>query len=136
MADDNSDEVSDFSNDIFTREDLVNALNKMVHEYKKLSRTFEDVKAENKCLKDKSDEASCSQLDDSDSLNIELSKLKMDNESVRTIFISFGDNKNKTRCYWTNGCRRSISIYSSKVSSWSIREISAVGMRSVVERFE
>ncbi|KZV26269.1 hypothetical protein F511_42303, partial [Dorcoceras hygrometricum] len=44
---------------------------------------------------------------------------------VGTIFISFGDNKNKTRCYWTIGCRRSLSFYSSKVSSWSFREISA-----------
>ncbi|KZV29777.1 ATPase 6, plasma membrane-type-like [Dorcoceras hygrometricum] len=31
---------------------------------------------------------------------------------------------------------RSISFYSSKVSSWSFREISADGMRSAVERFE
>ncbi|KZV16284.1 hypothetical protein F511_38348 [Dorcoceras hygrometricum] len=70
MADDN-DEVFDFSNIEFTCEDLVSALNEMVHEYKKLS-IFEDVKDENKCLKDKSDEASCSQLDESDSLKTEL----------------------------------------------------------------
>ncbi|KZV30943.1 Pentatricopeptide repeat-containing protein isoform 1 [Dorcoceras hygrometricum] len=72
MADD-TDEVFDFSNVMFTREDLINALNEMVYEYKKLYQTFEDVKAKNKCLKDKSDDASFLQLDDSDSLK-ELTK--------------------------------------------------------------
>ncbi|KZV32706.1 hypothetical protein F511_35594 [Dorcoceras hygrometricum] len=74
MADD-TDEVFDLSNIMFTREDLINALNEIVYEYKKMSQTFEDVKGETECLKDKSDDASCSQLDDSDSLNTELSKL-------------------------------------------------------------
>ncbi|KZV42589.1 hypothetical protein F511_29652 [Dorcoceras hygrometricum] len=50
MADD-TDEVFDFSNNMFIREDLVNALNEMIYEYKKLSQKFEDVKAKNKCLK-------------------------------------------------------------------------------------
>ncbi|KZV55935.1 hypothetical protein F511_29431 [Dorcoceras hygrometricum] len=74
MADD-TDEVFDFSNSMFTREDLINELNEMVYEYKKLSQTFENVKAEYECLKDKSDDASRLQLDDSDSLKTELSKL-------------------------------------------------------------
>ncbi|KZV41867.1 hypothetical protein F511_16811 [Dorcoceras hygrometricum] len=48
MADQTSDdEVFDFSNIEFTREDLVQALNDMVHEYKTLSHTFEEIKAEN-----------------------------------------------------------------------------------------
>ncbi|KZV38927.1 hypothetical protein F511_14197 [Dorcoceras hygrometricum] len=45
------DEVFDFSNIEFTREDLVQALNDMVHEYKTLSHTFEEIKAENASLK-------------------------------------------------------------------------------------
>ncbi|KZV50082.1 hypothetical protein F511_21652 [Dorcoceras hygrometricum] len=69
---------------MFTREDLVNALNEMVYEYKKLSQTFEDVKAENECLKDKSYDASCLQLEDPDSLKTELSKLKTENEFLRS----------------------------------------------------
>ncbi|KZV26688.1 hypothetical protein F511_33408 [Dorcoceras hygrometricum] len=48
MADHASDdEVFDFANTEFTREDLVQALNDMVHEYKTLSHTFEEIKAEN-----------------------------------------------------------------------------------------
>ncbi|KZV33387.1 hypothetical protein F511_12948 [Dorcoceras hygrometricum] len=45
MADD-TEEVFKFSNIEFRREDLVNALNEMVLEYKKLSQSFEEVKAE------------------------------------------------------------------------------------------
>ncbi|KZV30883.1 hypothetical protein F511_10817 [Dorcoceras hygrometricum] len=66
------DEVFDFSNTKFTREDLINALNEMVHEYRKLYQTFEEIKAENKGLKNSSVESSNAQLEDTDSLNIEL----------------------------------------------------------------
>ncbi|KZV16083.1 hypothetical protein F511_29008 [Dorcoceras hygrometricum] len=49
MADQSSeDEVFDFANIEFTREDLIDALNDMVKEYKKLSHSFEEIKAENK----------------------------------------------------------------------------------------
>ncbi|KZV25321.1 hypothetical protein F511_24417 [Dorcoceras hygrometricum] len=48
MADQTSDdEVFDFSNVEFTREDLFSALNDMVKEYRKLSQSFEEAKAEN-----------------------------------------------------------------------------------------
>ncbi|KZV36664.1 hypothetical protein F511_41188 [Dorcoceras hygrometricum] len=51
MADHASDdEVFEFANTEFTREDLVQALNDMVHEYKTLSHTFEEIKAENNIL--------------------------------------------------------------------------------------
>ncbi|KZV32815.1 hypothetical protein F511_24061 [Dorcoceras hygrometricum] len=65
------------------REDLINALNEMVHEYKKLSQTFEEVKAENMDLKNSSVEPSTVQLGETDSLQIELSKLKTKNEFLR-----------------------------------------------------
>ncbi|KZV30819.1 hypothetical protein F511_34161 [Dorcoceras hygrometricum] len=42
------DEVFEFSNVEFTREDLMSALNDMVQEYRKLSHTFEEIKAETK----------------------------------------------------------------------------------------
>ncbi|KZV58644.1 respiratory burst oxidaseprotein B-like [Dorcoceras hygrometricum] len=77
------EEVFDFSNTEFTREDL-NTLNEMVHEYKKLSQTFEKVKAENMDLKNSSLEPSTIQLGETDSLQIELSKLKTENESLRS----------------------------------------------------
>ncbi|KZV49276.1 hypothetical protein F511_39508 [Dorcoceras hygrometricum] len=66
------DEVFDFSNTEFTREELINVLNEMVHEYLKLSQTFEDIKAENGCLKNSSVESSTTQLEDTDSLQTEL----------------------------------------------------------------
>ncbi|KZV16170.1 hypothetical protein F511_29533 [Dorcoceras hygrometricum] len=79
------DKVFDFSNIGFTREDLIYALNEMVHEYKKLSQTFEEVKAENIDLKNSSVEPSTVQLGETDTLQIELSKLKTENESLRLI---------------------------------------------------
>ncbi|KZV30949.1 hypothetical protein F511_20495 [Dorcoceras hygrometricum] len=55
----------------------------MVHEYRKLSQTFDEVKAENNGLKNSSIESSPAQLEDTDSLQTELSKLKSENESLR-----------------------------------------------------
>ncbi|KZV36925.1 hypothetical protein F511_16620 [Dorcoceras hygrometricum] len=66
------DEVFDFSNTEFTREDLINALNEMVHEYRKPSQTFKEIKAENGCLKNSSIESSTAQLEDTDILQTEL----------------------------------------------------------------
>ncbi|KZV56629.1 hypothetical protein F511_42508 [Dorcoceras hygrometricum] len=84
MADQTSDdEVFDFSNVEFTREDLFQALNDMVHEYKILSHTFEEIKAENKSLKNSSIESSSDELEDIDSLKTELSKLMIENELLR-----------------------------------------------------
>ncbi|KZV55839.1 hypothetical protein F511_06688 [Dorcoceras hygrometricum] len=77
------DEVFDFSNSEFTREDLITALNEMAHEYKKLSQTFEEIKAENNGLKHSSAEPRTAQLGESDSLQTELSKLKIENDSLR-----------------------------------------------------
>ncbi|KZV40746.1 hypothetical protein F511_30689 [Dorcoceras hygrometricum] len=84
MADQTSDdEVFDFSNVEFTREDLVSALNEMVKEYRKLSHSFEEVKAENSDLKNSSAEPSAFELGEADSLKIELSKLTPENELLR-----------------------------------------------------
>ncbi|KZV19898.1 hypothetical protein F511_32422 [Dorcoceras hygrometricum] len=84
MADQTSDdEVFDFSNIEFTREDLVTALNDMVKEYRKLSHTFEEIKAENASLKNSSAESSSDELEDTDSLKTELSKLKIENDLLR-----------------------------------------------------
>ncbi|KZV47729.1 trigger factor-like protein TIG, Chloroplastic [Dorcoceras hygrometricum] len=47
---DGTDEIFDFSNLEFTCEDLLMTLNDMVHEYKKLSQSFEEVKAERRAV--------------------------------------------------------------------------------------
>ncbi|KZV55026.1 hypothetical protein F511_34105 [Dorcoceras hygrometricum] len=84
MADQtDDDEVFDFANSEFTCEDLVQALNDMVHEYKTLSHTFEEIKAENASLKNSSAESSSDELEDTDSLKTELSRLKIENELLR-----------------------------------------------------
>ncbi|KZV51418.1 hypothetical protein F511_32034 [Dorcoceras hygrometricum] len=62
------------------------------------------LKEKNKCLKDKSDDPSCSQLDDSDSPNTELSKPNMENESLRTKsneLTSENDRLNQLMSSWT-----------------------------------
>ncbi|KZV27481.1 hypothetical protein F511_22269 [Dorcoceras hygrometricum] len=77
MADQtDDDEVFDFSNIEFTRDDLVTALNDMVKEYRKLSHSFEEAKAENMSLKSSSIESSSDEIEDIDSLKTELSKLQ------------------------------------------------------------
>ncbi|KZV17469.1 hypothetical protein F511_40637 [Dorcoceras hygrometricum] len=78
------DEVFEFSNVEFTREDLVQALNDMVHEYKTLSHTFEEIKAQNASLKNSSAESSSNKLEDTDSLKTGLSKLRIENELLRS----------------------------------------------------
>ncbi|KZV53109.1 hypothetical protein F511_05685 [Dorcoceras hygrometricum] len=59
------------------------ALNEMDQEYRKLSQTLEEVKEENVDLKNSSMEPRSVQLGKTDSLQIELSKLKTENESLR-----------------------------------------------------
>ncbi|KZV47811.1 hypothetical protein F511_39856 [Dorcoceras hygrometricum] len=84
MADQTSDdEVFDFSNIEFTREDLVSALNDMVKEYRKLSHSFEEIKAENISLKNSSIESSSEELENIDSLKTEMSKLMIENDLLR-----------------------------------------------------
>ncbi|KZV25121.1 hypothetical protein F511_27436 [Dorcoceras hygrometricum] len=82
QMDDN--EVFDFSNVEFTREDLFQTLNDMVHEYKTLSHTFEEIKAENASLKNSSVKSSSDELEDTDSLKTEFSKLRIENELLRS----------------------------------------------------
>ncbi|KZV57321.1 hypothetical protein F511_38266 [Dorcoceras hygrometricum] len=56
----------------------------MVHEYRKLSQIFEKIKAEKGCLKNSSVEPRTAHLGESDSLKTELSKLKIENDLLRT----------------------------------------------------
>ncbi|KZV42741.1 Carboxyl-terminal-processing protease [Dorcoceras hygrometricum] len=56
----------------------------MVHEYRKPSQTFEEINTENGCLKNSSVEPSTAQLGETDSLQTELIKLKIESDLLRT----------------------------------------------------
>ncbi|KZV42686.1 hypothetical protein F511_15893 [Dorcoceras hygrometricum] len=104
------DEVFDFSNTEFTREDLINALNEMVHEYRKLSQTFKEVKAENNGLKNSSVEPSTAQLGETDSLQTELSKLKSENESFRLRSCELKSENEKLNMVMSSWTQSSVSL--------------------------
>ncbi|KZV58408.1 hypothetical protein F511_15842 [Dorcoceras hygrometricum] len=76
MADD-TEEVFDFSNPEFTREDLVTALNEMVLEYKKLSQSFTEFKAEEESC------ATSAELVGSGAMQAALSKLNNENAELK-----------------------------------------------------
>ncbi|KZV24001.1 spindle pole body component 110-like [Dorcoceras hygrometricum] len=78
LMDDDTDEVFDFSNLEFTREDLVKTLNDMVQEYKKLSQSFEEVKAEREIYATKAELIISSDMKDA------LSKLEIENEELKS----------------------------------------------------
>ncbi|KZV19621.1 hypothetical protein F511_10524 [Dorcoceras hygrometricum] len=77
LADD-TEEVFDFSNPEFTREDLVTALNEMVLEYRKLSHSFKDVKAEKESC------ATSTELVGSSNMQAALNKLETVNSKLRS----------------------------------------------------
>ncbi|KZV57157.1 hypothetical protein F511_41013 [Dorcoceras hygrometricum] len=87
------DEVFDFSNTEFTREDLINALNEMVHEYRKLSQTFEEIKDENKGPKNISVESISDQLEDTDSLKTDLERLASTSFTRKPALQTVGDGR-------------------------------------------
>ncbi|KZV16375.1 hypothetical protein F511_11510 [Dorcoceras hygrometricum] len=76
MAND-TEEVFDFSNSEFTRDDLVTTLIDMVKEYKKLSQSFEEVKDEKESCANKAELVSSSEM------QAALSKLATDNDELR-----------------------------------------------------
>ncbi|KZV32816.1 hypothetical protein F511_24062 [Dorcoceras hygrometricum] len=76
---DDTDKVFDFSNLEFTREDLFIAINDIVHEYKKFSQSFEEVKAE------KESHASKDDLESSSELQTALSKKMAENDELRNM---------------------------------------------------
>ncbi|KZV54122.1 hypothetical protein F511_34981 [Dorcoceras hygrometricum] len=98
------DEVFDFSNVEFTRDDLVTALNDMVKEYRKLSHSFEEAKAENMSLKSSSIESNYDEFEDIDILKTELSKLQTENEMLK---------------YETSELKAEIEALNQLVSSWN-----------------
>ncbi|KZV33528.1 TMV resistance protein N-like [Dorcoceras hygrometricum] len=104
------DEVFDFSNTEFTREYLVSALNDMVQEYRKLSPTFEEVKAEKIDLKNSSAEPSTVELGEADSLQIELSKLKAENDWLRSRSCELEAEKERLNEVMSSWTKSSVSL--------------------------
>ncbi|KZV28560.1 hypothetical protein F511_39359 [Dorcoceras hygrometricum] len=124
------DEVFDFSNVEFTREDLVSALNDMVKEYRKLSHSFEEIKAENISLKNSSIESSSEELEDIDSLKTELSKLMMENELLRSDSSELKaeiENLNLTMNSWNQSSR---SLHKLQESQKPVNDKSGLGFSS------
>ncbi|XP_073133852.1 uncharacterized protein [Henckelia pumila] len=79
-------EVFDFNSSDFLQEELIQALNEMVTEYKKLSISFEEAKTEKACLIDKSRESSCLQQKELDGLKTKLNLLVTKNDSMKRVF--------------------------------------------------
>ncbi|KZT76970.1 hypothetical protein F511_46007 [Dorcoceras hygrometricum] len=104
------DEVLDFSNFEFTREDLMNALNELVHEYRKLSQAFEEIKAENNGLKNSLVESSNAQLEDTDSLKTELSKLMIENDLLRNRSCEFKSENERLNEVMNSWTKSSVSL--------------------------
>ncbi|KZV17877.1 hypothetical protein F511_02724 [Dorcoceras hygrometricum] len=131
MADQTSDdEVFDFSILEFTREDIVSALNDMVKEYRKLSHTFEEVKAENIDLKNSSAEPSVVELGEADSLKIELSKLIAENELSRNESSELKaeiERLNEVMSSWNQSSR---SLHKLQESQKSVNDKTGLGFNS------
>ena len=85
MADD--DQVFDFSSDEFSKDDLVNALNDMVIEYKKLSDSFKDLKSDSKDFS--------KQTNETEVLKNRVFELSAENEKLKATVqsLSFENNR-------------------------------------------
>ncbi|KZV35557.1 hypothetical protein F511_32417 [Dorcoceras hygrometricum] len=82
----------------------------MVHVYRKLSQTFEEIKVENNGLKNSSEEPSTAQLGESDSLQTELSKLKIENEYFRTKSCELSSGNERLNHVMSSWTKSSISL--------------------------
>ncbi|KZV30982.1 hypothetical protein F511_15872 [Dorcoceras hygrometricum] len=77
LMEDDNEEVFDFSNPEFTREDIVTALNEIVLEYKKFSQSFKEFKAEEESC------ATSAELAGSSAMQDALSKLENENAELK-----------------------------------------------------
>ncbi|KZV35428.1 hypothetical protein F511_36382 [Dorcoceras hygrometricum] len=82
----------------------------MVQEYHKLSQTFEEVKAENVDFKNSSVEPISLQIGKTDSLQIELSKLKTENESLRIRSSELESEIEKLKLIMSSWTQSSVSL--------------------------
>ncbi|KZV43604.1 hypothetical protein F511_16496 [Dorcoceras hygrometricum] len=82
----------------------------MVQEYRKLSQTFEEVKAENVDLKNSSVEPRSVQLGKTDSLQIDLSRLKTENDSLRLRSCELEDENKRLNEVMSSWTKSSVSL--------------------------
>ncbi|KZV43872.1 cell division cycle 5-like protein [Dorcoceras hygrometricum] len=109
--------VDDISSDVINQQGVEEALNDMVKEYRKLSHTFEEIKAENASLKNNSAESSSEELEDTDSLKTELSKLRIENELLRSESSELKtevDKLTKEMSSWNQSTRSLFKLYESQ----------------------
>ncbi|KZV16151.1 hypothetical protein F511_44803 [Dorcoceras hygrometricum] len=121
------DEVFDFSNVEFTRDDLVIALNDMVKEYRKLSHSFEEAKAENMSLKSSSVESSSDELEDVDILKTELSKLQAENEMLRNEISKLKTEVNKSTLEMSSWNKANLSLQKLYESQKQVSDKTGIG---------
>ncbi|XP_073119887.1 uncharacterized protein [Henckelia pumila] len=79
-------EIFDFNSSDFAQEELIQALNDMVTEYKNLSTSFEEEKTEKPCLIDKSRESGCLHQKELDGLRTKLNLLAAENDDMKRVF--------------------------------------------------
>ncbi|KZV53658.1 hypothetical protein F511_28097 [Dorcoceras hygrometricum] len=72
--------------------------------------TFEEIKAENNGLKNSSTEPSTDQLGESDSLQIELSKLKIENDLLRTKSCELSSENERLNHVMSSWTKSSVSL--------------------------
>ncbi|KZV40557.1 hypothetical protein F511_36085 [Dorcoceras hygrometricum] len=133
MADQtDEDEVFDISNVIFTRDDLVIALNDMVKEYRKLSHSFEEAKAENMSLKSSSAESSSDELEDVDILKTELSKLQAENEKLRNEISELKAEVNKSTVEMSSWNKANLSLQKLYESQKQASDKTGIGFNNSV----
>ncbi|KZV18833.1 hypothetical protein F511_09656 [Dorcoceras hygrometricum] len=121
------DEVFNFSNSKFAREDLINSLNEMVHEYRKLSQTFEEIKAENNGLKNCSVESSTAQLEDTENLKTELSKLMIENDLLGNRSCELKSEKERLNEVMSSWTKSSVSLSKLHESQKPLNDKSGLG---------
>ncbi|KZV22832.1 hypothetical protein F511_41489 [Dorcoceras hygrometricum] len=131
MADQtDEDEVFDFSNVEFTRDDLVIALNDMVKEYRKLSHSFEEAKAENMSLKSSSAESSSDELEDVDILKTELSKLQAENEMLKNETSELKAEVDKLTVEMSSWNKANLSLYKLYESQKQVSDKTVIGFNN------
>ncbi|KZV42416.1 G-type lectin S-receptor-like serine/threonine-protein kinase [Dorcoceras hygrometricum] len=105
-----SDSDSSSSSSSSSDKDLINALNEMVHEFRKLSQTFEEIKAKKTFLKNSSVESRTAQLEDTDSLNTELSKLMIENDFLINRSCELKSEKERLNEVMSSWTKSSVSL--------------------------
>ncbi|KZV48745.1 putative leucine-rich repeat receptor-like protein kinase [Dorcoceras hygrometricum] len=102
----------------------------MVKEYRKLSHSFEEFKAENSDLKNSSAEPSAVELGEADSLKIELSKLTAENELLREESSELKAEIETLNELVSSGNKSARSLYKLQESQKSVNDRTGLGFNN------